>query len=145
MPLPVLIFGDDGMKLKDTGLTASELKAKASKYMIETYERFDFVAESAKGVYIFDEKGTTHLDFYAGIAVNSVGNCNEKVVKAVQEQAETAMQLFNYPYSVPQALLAEKVCTSIGMDKIFYQNSGTEANEAMIKMARKYGVEKYVG
>lgn len=143
MPLPVLIFGDDGMKLKDTGLTASELKAKASKYMIETYERFDFVAESAKGVYIFDEKGTPYLDFYAGIAVNSVGNCNEKVVKAVQEQAETAMQLFNYPYSVPQALLAEKVCTSIGMDKIFYQNSGTEANEAMIKMARKYGVEKY--
>lgn len=131
------------MKLKDTGLTASELKAKASKYMIETYERFDFVAECAKGVYIYDEQGTPYLDFYAGIAVNSVGNCNEKVVKAVQSQAETAMQLFNYPYSIPQALLAEKVCTSIGMDKIFYQNSGTEANEAMIKMARKYGVEKY--
>ena len=131
------------MKLKDTGLTAAELKAKASKYMIETYERFDFVAESAKGVYIYDEKGTPYLDFYAGIAVNSVGNCNEKVVKAVQAQAETLMQVFNYPYSIPQALLAEKVCTLIGMDKIFYQNSGTEANEAMIKMARKYGVEKY--
>ncbi len=131
------------MKLKNTGLTAAELKAKASKYMIETYERFDFVAESAKGVYIYDEKGTPYLDFYAGIAVNSVGNCNEKVVKAVQTQAETLMQVFNYPYSIPQALLAEKVCTLIGMDKIFYQNSGTEANEALIKMARKYGVEKY--
>ena len=131
------------MKLKDTGLTAAELKAKASKYIIETYERFDFVADSAKGVYIYDENGTPYLDFYAGIAVNSVGNCNEKVVKAVQTQAETAMQLFNYPYTVPQVLLAEKVCTTIGMDRIFYQNSGTEANEAMIKMARKYGVEKY--
>ena len=131
------------MKLKDTGLTAAELKAKASKYIIETYERFDFVADSANGVYIYDENGTPYLDFYAGIAVNSVGNCNEKVVKAVQTQAETAMQLFNYPYTVPQVLLAEKVCTTIGMDKIFYQNSGTEANEAMIKMARKYGVEKY--
>ena len=131
------------MKLKDTGLTAAELKAKASKYIIETYERFDFVADSAKGVYIYDENGTPYLDFYAGIAVNSVGNCNEKVVKAVQTQAETAMQLFNYPYTVPQVLLAEKVCTTIGMAKIFYQNSGTEANEAMIKMARKYGVEKY--
>lgn len=53
------------------------------------------------------------------------------------------MHTFNYPYTIPQALLAEKVCTAIGMDKIFYQNSGTEANEAMIKMARKYGVEKY--
>ena len=53
------------------------------------------------------------------------------------------MHTFNYPYTVPQALLAEKICTTIGMDKIFYQNSGTEANEAMIKMARKYGIEKY--
>ncbi|MCR5142377.1 MAG: aspartate aminotransferase family protein [Ruminococcus sp.] len=131
------------MKLRDTGLSVAELKAKASKYIIETYERFDFVADSAKGVYIYDENGTPYLDFYAGIAVNSVGNCNERVVKAVQSQAETAMQLFNYPYTVPQVLLAEKVCTTIGMDKIFYQNSGTEANEAMIKMARKYGVEKY--
>ena len=61
------------MKLKDTGLTAAELKAKASKYIIETYERFDFVADSAKGVYIYDENGTPYLDFYAGIAVNSVG------------------------------------------------------------------------
>ena len=53
------------------------------------------------------------------------------------------MHTFNYPYTIPQALLAEKVCETIGMDKIFYQNSGTEANEAMIKMARKYGIEKY--
>ena len=53
------------------------------------------------------------------------------------------MHTFNYPYTIPQALLAEKVCTTIGMDKIFYQNSGTEANEAMIKMARKYGIEHY--
>lgn len=131
------------MKLADTGLTVQELKAKASKYMIETYERFDFVADSAKGIYMYDEKGGAYLDFYAGIAVNSVGNCNEKVVSAVKKQAETIMQSFNYPYTVPQALLAEKICTTIGMDKIFFQNSGAEANEAMIKMARKYGVEKY--
>lgn len=68
------------------------------------------------------------------------GNCCERVVDAVCEQAKTLMQTFNYPYTVPQALLAEKVCTTLGMDKIFYQNTGTEANEAMIKMARKYGV-----
>ena len=131
------------MKLSDTGLTAKLLKEKAKQYMIETYERFDMVADHAKGVYLYDEQDTPYLDFYAGIAVNSVGNCNQKVVKAVQEQAETLMQVFNYPYSIPQALLAEKICTTIGMDKIFYQNTGTEANEAMIKMARKYGVEKY--
>lgn len=129
------------MKLTKTGLTAAELKSKVNKYMIETYERFDFVADSAKGMYMYDEKGTPYLDFYAGIAVNSVGNCNEKVVSAIQDQCADIMQTFNYPYTVPQVLLAEKICTTIGMDKIFFQNSGAESNEAMIKMARKYGVE----
>ena len=131
------------MRLKDTGLTAQDIKDKVNKDMIETYERFDFLAETAKDQYIYDENGEAYLDFYAGIAVNSAGNCNEKVVKAVQDQVADIMHTFNYPYTIPQALLAEKICTSIGMDKIFYQNSGTEANEAMIKMARKYGIEKY--
>ncbi len=131
------------MKLKDTGLTFQDIKDKVDKYMIETYERFDFLAETAKDQYMYDENGTPYLDFYAGIAVNSAGNCNEKVVAAVKDQVEDIMHTFNYPYTIPQALLAEKICTTIGMDKIFYQNSGTEANEAMIKMARKYGIEKY--
>lgn len=131
------------MKLKDTGLTKEELKAKVNKYMIETYERFDFIAETGKDMYLYDENGEGYLDFYAGIAVNSAGNCNEKVVAAIQDQAADIIHTFNYPYTVPQALLAEKICTTIGMDKIFFQNSGTESNEAMIKMARKYGVETY--
>lgn len=131
------------MRLKDTGLTAQDIKDKVSKYMIETYERFDFIADRAEGIYMYDENGEPYLDFYAGIAVNSVGNCNEKVVEAIRNQAGTIMQTFNYPYTVPQALLAEKICTVLHMDKVFFQNSGTEANEAMIKMARKYGVEKY--
>ena len=131
------------MKLRDTGLTFQDIKDKVDKYMIETYERFDFLAETAKDMYIYDENGNGYLDFYAGIAVNSAGNCNEKVVEAVKDQVGDIMHTFNYPYTIPQALLAEKVCTTIGMDKIFFQNSGTEANEAMIKMARKYGIEKY--
>lgn len=131
------------MRLKDTGLTAQDIKDKVKKYMIETTERFDMIAETAKGMYVYDENGTPYLDFYAGIAVNNAGNCNEKVVAAVRDQAGDLMQIFNYPYSIPQALLAEKVCTLLGMDKIYFQNTGTEANEAMIKMARKYGIEKY--
>ena len=131
------------MKLEETGLTFEDIKEKVNKYMIETYERMDFLAESAKDQYIYNEKGEKYLDFYAGIAVNSAGSCNEKVVKAVVDQAQTLMHTFNYPYTIPQALLAEKVCTTIGMDTIFFQNSGTEANEAMIKLARKYGIEKY--
>jgi acetylornithine/N-succinyldiaminopimelate aminotransferase len=131
------------MRLEKTGLTARDIKDKVNKYMIETYERMDFICESAKDQYMYDEKGEKYLDFYAGIAVNSAGNCNEKVVNAVIDQVQDVMHSFNYPYTIPQALLAEKVCTAIGMDKIFFQNSGTEANEAMIKMARKYGIEKY--
>ena len=130
-------------ELKDTGLTAQDIKDKVKKYMIETYERFDFIAETAEGMYLYDENGTPYLDFYAGIAVNNAGSRNPKVVAAVKDQVDDIMHTFNYPYTIPQALLAEKVCKTIGMDKIFYQNSGTEANEAMIKMARKYGIEKY--
>jgi acetylornithine/N-succinyldiaminopimelate aminotransferase len=131
------------MDLEHSMLTAEDVKSLVKKYMIETYERYDFVCERAKGMYLYDEKGQGYLDFYGGIAVNSAGNCNEKVVAAVKDQVEDVMHTFNYPYTIPQALLAEKICTTIGMDKIFYQNTGTEANEAMIKMARKYGVEKY--
>ena len=131
------------MKLKDTGLTFQDIKDKVDKYMIETYERFDFLAETAKDQYMYDENGTPYLDFYGGVAVNSCGNRNPKVIAAIKDQLDDIMHTFNYPYTIPQALLAKKICDTIGMDKIFYQNSGTEANECMIKMARKYGVEKY--
>ena len=131
------------MKLQSTGLTKQELMEKTSKYMIETYDRFDFVADYGKGLNLYSSDGEEYLDFYAGIAVNALGNCPETVVNAVKEQAEDLMQVFNYPYTVPQTLLAEKICTTIGMDKIYFQSSGTEANEAMIKLARKYGTTNY--
>ncbi|MDD3174739.1 MAG: acetylornithine/succinylornithine family transaminase [Herbinix sp.] len=131
------------MKLNESGMTRQELKDTVKKYMIDTYERFDFVAETAKDMYLFDENGEGYLDFYGGIAVNSAGNCNEKVVAAIKEQVDDIIHTFNYPYTIPQAKLAKLICESIDMDKIFFQSTGTEANEAMIKMARKYGVEKY--
>lgn len=131
------------MRLKNTGLTVADIKSKVNQYMIETYERMDFLAERAKGAYLYDQNGDAYLDFYGGVAVNSVGSCNDAVVAAVQDQVADIMHTFNYPYTIPQALLAEKICKSTGMDKIIYQNSGAEANEAMIKMARKYGVENF--
>lgn len=131
------------MKLSEYGKTAEDVKALVKKYMIDTYERYNFVCERAKDMYLYNEKGEAYLDFYGGIAVNSAGNCNEKVVAAVRDQVGDVIHTFNYPYTLPQALLAEKICTTLGFDKIFYQSTGAEANEAMIKMARKYGVEKY--
>lgn len=129
------------MRLKDTGLTVADVKAMAQKYQIETYERMDFLADWGEGIYMYDENDQPYLDFYAGIAVNSLGNCNPKVVAAVQEQCATLMQTFNYPYTVPQVILSKEICEATGMDKVFYQNSGAEANEAMIKIARKWGIE----
>ena len=85
------------MKLKDTGLTEQYIKDKAKKYMIETYERFDFVAETAKDMYMYGADGTAYLDFYAGIAVTSTGNCNEKIVAAINDQCGDILQTFNNP------------------------------------------------
>lgn len=131
------------MKLQETGLTFDELREIVQKYMIELAPRFPFVAERAKGMYVYDDKGNAYLDFFGGIAVNSAGNGNEKIIEAIQNQAEDIIHTSNYPYSIPQAILAKTICEAIGMDKIFFQNSGTEANECMIKMARKYGVDHY--
>lgn len=131
------------MKLADVKLTAQEVMDMTDKYMMETYQRFPFIAVRAKDMYLYDENDQAYLDFYGGIAVNSAGSCNEKVVAAIKDQLDDIMHTFNYPYSIPQAVLAKLVCETVGMDKIFYQNSGTEANEAMIKLARKYGTDNY--
>ncbi|MFT8874458.1 aspartate aminotransferase family protein [Bifidobacterium aquikefiri] len=131
------------MKLADTGLTQQDIRDLVNTYMIETYERYDFVAERAEGMYLYDPDGNAYLDFYGGIAVNNAGNVNPKVVAAIRDQVGDIMHTFNYPYTIPQALLAKKVCDAIGMEKIFFQNSGTEANEAAIKLARKYGTDHY--
>lgn len=131
------------MQLSDVKLTAQEIMDMTKKYMIETYERFPFIATRAKGMFLYDEKDQPYLDFYGGIAVNSAGSCNDKVVAAVRDQVGDVMHTFNYPYTIPQAVLAKLVCETLKMDKIFYQNSGTEANEAMIKLARKYGTDNF--
>ena len=93
------------MKLKDTGLTFQDIKDKVNKYMIETYERFDFLAETAKNQYMYDENGTPYLDFYAGIAVNSAGNCNEKVVAAVKCGRSPIGVLQSLPDRIPSGRL----------------------------------------
>lgn len=131
------------MKAKDYGFTKQDIIEMSDQYMLNIGYRFPIVAEEAKGVIVKDMDGEEYLDFYAGIAVNSTGNCNEKVVAAIKEQAGQVMHTSLYPYSVPQALLAKLICEAIGMNRVFFQNSGTEANEAMIKMARKYGVEHF--
>lgn len=131
------------MKLKDTGKTKEELKEMYDTYFHETFKRFDFVADQGEGSYVIDETGKKYLDFMAGIAVNSAGHCNKNVVSAIIDQCQSMMHASNYCYTVPQAMAAELICQSIGFEKIYFQNSGAEANEVMIKLARKYGKDNF--
>ncbi len=131
------------MKSKDYGLSKEEIMEISDKYLLDIGYHFPIVIEEAEGCYVKDANGDEYLDFYAGIAVNSLGNCDKRIVDAVKEQAEQVMHVSLYPYNVPQAMLAKLICETTGFDRVFFQNSGSESNEAMIKMARKYGVEKY--
>ncbi len=131
------------MKSKDFGLSKEEIMEISDKYLLDIGYHFPIVIEEAEGCYVKDANGDEYLDFYAGIAVNSLGNCDKRIVDAVKEQAEQVMHVSLYPYNVPQAMLAKLICETTGFDRVFFQNSGSESNEAMIKMARKYGVEKY--
>ena len=131
------------MRLKDTGLTAQELKDMVNKYMVETYERYDFIAERAEGMICMMKREMHILISTVELPLTAVVTEIQKVIAAIKDQLDDIMHTFNYPYTIPQALLAKKICDTIGMDKIFYQNSGTEANECMIKMARKYGVDNF--
>ncbi len=120
-----------------------ELKKLYDTYFYDTFKRFDFVAETGDGVYVIDEEGNKYLDFMAGIAVNSAGHCNKRVVEAIVEQAGKMLHASNYCYTEPAARAAKLILDSIGFDKIYFQNSGAEANEAMIKLARKYGKDHF--
>ena len=131
------------MNSKDFDMSKKETIETCKKYMNETFDRFDFIAEKGSGVYLIDEKGNKYLDFMGGIAVNALGHCPKKVVKAIKKQSEELLHASNYCYTVPQIMLAKLICESIGMEKIQFQNSGAEANEAMIKLARKYGIDNF--
>ncbi len=129
--------------LWDKEYTKEELKEIACKYMNETFPRYDFIAVRGEGMYLYDEKGEAYLDFLGGIAVNSNGHCSEAVVSAIREQAGELIHASNYCYTIPQILLSKLICESIGMEKVQFQNSGAEANEVMLKLARKYGVDHF--
>ncbi len=106
------------MKLKDFNLTKDELIEMADKYMNETFKRYDFVADESHDIYLYDENDGKYLDFLGGIAVNSVGGCNQKVIDAINEQSKVMIHASNYFYTVPQIVLAKLISETIGMDKV---------------------------
>jgi len=111
---------------------------KSDKYIMKTYGRYPIVPVRGEGCQLWDADGKRYLDFLAGVAVNNLGHCHPKVVKALQEQAATMIHCSNY-YQIPQQIeLAELLCSHSFADQAFFCNSGAEANEAAIKLARKY-------
>ncbi|MSN26607.1 MAG: acetylornithine transaminase [Geobacter sp.] len=121
---------------------------KSDKYIMKTYGRYPIVPVRGEGCRLWDADGKEYLDFLGGVAVNNLGHCHPKVVKALQDQAAQLIHCSNY-YQIPQQIeLAELLCSHSFADKAFFCNSGAEANEAAIKLARKYsrdtsGPERY--
>lgn len=118
-------------------------KKKDLKYIMRTYGRYDVALKNGKGAAAYDEDGKKYIDVSSGIGVNSLGYCDEGWVKAVSAQAGEIQHMSNYFYSEQASNLAEKLCKLTGLSKVCFGNSGAEANEIAIKIARKYSFDKY--
>ncbi|MQG59561.1 MAG: aminotransferase class III-fold pyridoxal phosphate-dependent enzyme, partial [SAR202 cluster bacterium] len=116
-----------------------------SKYYMFLVRRQPVVIERGEGTRVWDVDGKEYLDFTSGWAVNNVGHANTAVADAIAEQAKTLLQTSNQFYTVPQLKLAEILVENSAMDKVFFCNSGTEANEGAIKLARRYGATRRNG
>ncbi len=124
-------------------MTSEQWIAKADKYIMTTYGRYPIVPVRGEGCRVWDADGKEYLDFLAGVAVNNLGHCHPKVVAALQQQAAKLIHCSNYYHIPSQIELAELLCGHSFADKAFFCNSGAEANEAAIKLARKYSRDTY--
>ena len=125
---------------------STELAELEQRYLMRTYRRVPVEFVRGEGALLWDAEGREYLDFLAGISVCSVGHCHPQVVTAVREQAERLMHVSNLYYTQPMVRLAERLSRSSLGGRVFFANSGTEANECAIKVARKHaharGVER---
>ncbi len=113
--------------------------AQDSKYYMPVFSRYPLVLSHGEGPYIYDTEGKKYIDFLAGIAVNVLGHAHPQLVKAICEQAGRLIHCSNLYYTEPQGRLIEKLAHLSSMDRVFIANSGAEANEGAMKLARKYG------
>ena len=120
-----------------------KIKQLDSENIMHTYARYDVCLTHGSGVYAYDDSDKKYIDVSSGIGVNSLGYCNPGWVKAVTEQASKIQHISNYYYSPVAGELARKLTKATGLSKVFFGNSGAEANECAIKVARKYSFDKY--
>ena len=122
-----------------TSVIFDEIVDREHRVYMPTFKRQPLVLDRGEGCYVWDEEGTRYLDLVAGIAVNVLGHCHPAVVAAVNEQAGRLIHASNLYYTRPQIELAELLVELTGMEQVFFTNSGAEANETAIKLARKFG------
>ena len=120
-----------------------QIKQLEDQHVIHSYARNPVAIDHGKGATLWDTEGNEYIDFTSGIGVTSLGHGDEGWVKTVSEQAAKLAHISNLYYTEPYAKVASKLCTRTGMSKVMFGNSGAEANEAMIKLARKYSYDKY--
>lgn len=120
-----------------------ELVKKATQYIANTYTRFPIAITRGEGCWLWDVNGRRYLDFLAGIAVCNLGHVHEKVVEGLAAQAKKLFHVSNLFYMEPQIKAAQMLVENSFGDKVFFCNSGAEANEAAIKLARRYSWSKY--
>lgn len=109
------------------------------RFLLPTYNRYPIALERGKGVFLYDHEGRRYLDFVAGLGVNALGHAHPRIVRVIREQAARAIHFSNLYYNEFQGRLAEKLCQLSGLDRAFFSNSGTEAIEGSIKLARLAG------
>jgi predicted acetylornithine/succinylornithine family transaminase len=114
-----------------------------NKYIANTYKRFPVAFEKGRGMTLYSEDGKEYTDFLAGVAVNLLGHCHPKLVVAIQKQAQRIIHTSNHYHNALAVKLARLLCDHSFADKVFFANSGAEANEAAIKIARKYSTKHY--
>lgn len=119
-----------------------DVKQTDKKYIMGTYGRYDIELTHGKGSTVFSSDGKKYIDFGSGIAVNTFGFADPEYISAVTAQLNKIQHSSNYYYTEPCARLAELLCTRTGMSRVFFSNSGAEANECAIKAARKYGTDR---
>lgn len=117
----------------------SEIQELEKKYIISTYTRYPVIFSKGKGVYLYDLQGNKYLDFVSGLAVCGLGHCHPKILNPLRNQARKLIHTSNLYYTLPQIKLAKLLSELTGGMKVFFCNSGAEANEGAIKLARKWG------
>ena len=118
---------------------SSEIRELFDEYVVPSYARFDLVLERGEGSYVWDVNGRRYLDFGGGIAVCVLGHANPEITEALAEQSRKLVHVSNLYYTEPQARLAKRIVDLIAPGRVFFCNSGGEANEGLFKLTRKFG------